>query len=790
MKKSFYSIRWLVLFSAITTGIIILGGSLHVLYAEPVDDTTPPELIGFDFNPKSIDVSSGPATVTFTLTITDDLSGLDNACFSFYSPSGEQSQGTCVDAYQLIDEENQIYSTTHEFPEHIEAGTWYLDFVYLKDNVTNYQIHLTQVLASMGFPTELTVVSDSDTTPPVLNSLDFNPKADIDAGDGPVNITFTLNVTDDISGYGDGHFHFRSPSGQQFFWFEIWWFYVDENGDCTVTAQLPQYSEIGTWICDGVGLSDNVGNYVWYEPTELENLGFPTTFEVTSSMDDTTPPVLLDLLVEPIVINTIQGPDSATFTLNASDDLSGLAYGDLRVISPSGSQFHVVGFNNPYHLVDGYSNLYQNSLEFQQYSEFGEWVIDGLSLRDKTTNDRSLDYQELVDLGLPVTVLMEGIEHSASFPVGSGGGTIDPEDDDILTIEIPSGAIDEDVEIVISKIGRFEPVDILIGAVPEQGQSIAEYSFEPDYLVFNVPVIVTMTVDVTALSQDQRDSLNIFLFTDTDGDGIDDAFLPIAPESLISIETITNPGGTVVMTFVMELEHFSTYAVILPLGDGADSDPPVIDIDVPGENAVIQDGVVFKATVQDESLVTALSFTLRKANGSDGQTIGLEELGATYNAGSGYWELAFDSTNVLDGYYLIFAEATDEFGNHGRCSSVPFVIRNWAVFDLLPKSDAYRAGRTMPIKFTLRLRPETDPLRPFVYNEDLEILIYETNNSSIILQRSIYGETSRDYRIDTIAEHYITNFKTEKIPTQYTVEIWRPEKEFLIGSFDFETQRK
>ena len=34
---------------------------------------------------------------------------------------------------------------------------------------------------------------------------------------------------------------------------------------------------------------------------------------------------------------------------------------------------------------------------------------------------------------------------------------------------------------------------------------------------------------------------------------------------------------------------------------------------------------------------------------------------------------------------------------------------------------------------------------------------------------------------------YITNFKTGKTPATYVVKIWRPSKNFLVGSFTFKT---
>ncbi len=52
-------------------------------------------------------------------------------------------------------------------------------------------------------------------------------------------------------------------------------------------------------------------------------------------------------------------------------------------------------------------------------------------------------------------------------------------------------------------------------------------------------------------------------------------------------------------------------------------------------------------------------------------------------------------------------------------------------------------------------------------------------------QEFFYETSSKDYRIDSPGEKYITNFKTSKKPTTYLVEIWR--KRLLIGTFEFAT---
>jgi uncharacterized protein YegL len=225
------------------------------------------------------------------------------------------------------------------------------------------------------------------------------------------------------------------------------------------------------------------------------------------------------------------------------------------------------------------------------------------------------------------------------------------------------------------------------------------------------------------------------------------------------------------------VEPTNTAIVIL------DNTGPSITILNPPIGWALQDGVTFIASAIDSgSGVSSLNISIREANGAEGIPIGFEDLQPYYNATTGEWSLFFNTLRLPDGYYVVFAEAADNLGNIGSII-VPYSIRNWAVIELLPASETNKAGRTMPVKFALRIAASVDTNQPFVYNEELTIKIYATANPNEILQESTFGDTARDYRISSV--HYITNFKTLKTPMEYTVTIYR--KDFEIGSFTFQT---
>ncbi|MBW2680983.1 MAG: calcium-binding protein [Deltaproteobacteria bacterium] len=292
---------------------------------------------------------------------------------------------------------------------------------------------------------------------------------------------------------------------------------------------------------------------------------------------------------------------------------------------------------------------------------------------------------------------------------------------------------------------------------------------------------------------DPETDADIALYYDTDAFGEDG--------TLIVAGLTENPDGEDGDSYLWDITSVAegTYYVYGAITDGNSSAvsyalvavtiarPPEVEIVSPEPDHALQDGVTFAAVASDDTEVAEVYFYLREQDGGSGIPIGYENLASVFNETTGWWETDFETTQIPDGYYVLLAKAVDVYGNEGWSDVVSFSIRNWAVIELLPATENNNAGRTMPVKFALRIAPEVDPTMPFVYNEELEIRIYNQEKPSQILQAAFFGDTSKDYRISIDTEHYITNFKTSKKPAVYMVEIWRISNNFLVGSFSFET---
>ena len=134
------------LVSVVLAAFLLLGAPPSLAQS----DTTPPVLVDFDFNPKSVDTSSGPVDVMVTAHITDDVAGTWFARIEF---SGPQSAYCVATAHTgtLLD---GTWSCLIQLGQGSQPGTW-LASVRLEDYVHNGRSYSASELATLGFPTEL-----------------------------------------------------------------------------------------------------------------------------------------------------------------------------------------------------------------------------------------------------------------------------------------------------------------------------------------------------------------------------------------------------------------------------------------------------------------------------------------------------------------------------------------------------------------------------------------------------------------------------------------------------------
>lgn len=406
------------LFSLVAAAVLALAG---VAQAQ-TSDTTPPALIDLSFSPTSIDTTESAQPLTVSLRLADSPAGVQRACVDFRSPSG-QFQGACLlDPDHLIagDETDGLYQTSLLFPRFAESGTWHLYQVSVVDDAGSLDFLTEGELTAAGFPTTLQVVSQSDTTPPAIQALSFNPQA-VDVSEGDATVDVLLQVADAQSGVFRVCLALTSPSMAQL------------QGNCTTFSEngstfsfevpILQFAEAGTWRVTSVELTDNANNYVNLTEEDLIVAELPTELQVSSVPSDVTAPLLLDFAFTPSAVDTSSGDATVTITALVADDISGPASLCVTFASPSGLQEVRRTCLAP--SGEGLETTWEGSLVFPQYGESGAWQAT-LWMTDRVGNFRFLDEVDLVNTGFPtiVTVASGTPEMPSIFRITSGDGRL------------------------------------------------------------------------------------------------------------------------------------------------------------------------------------------------------------------------------------------------------------------------------------------------------------------------------------------------------------------------------
>ena len=484
-------------------------------------DVQAPQLVEFSFAPASVDVLTGPQSVTVTLRVTDDISGVEvsNSQMEvrFRSPSGAQFRGVSGPGSGFLrilgHGLDGTWEGSFDIPQFSEDGIWTIEFVFLADEVSNTVALDADDLENLGFPTELDVISVQDSQPPQLAAMVLTPSIDVSAG--PATVTATLQVIDDLTGMQPGvsqlEIRFRSPSGQQFrgasgLGFEFLLITGDAlDGQWRADFEVPQFSEAGTWMLEFVFLADAVGNATILDAAQVQGLGLPTEFEVISAPDDTAPPQLVDLSLLPILIDTTLGDQPVVVTVRVTDDLTGmqanLSQLEVRYRSPSGQQFRgASGLGFEFILISGdaLDGTWEATFIVPEFSEAGTWRVEFVFLVDAIGNTSILDEAQVQGLGLPTTLIVvePSLVVDGTVDPVLGGTIIDSVFTTSAQVTVPAGVLAASTDVAIDVFESPLDVPTPVGFTAP-GTNFVNIDLDPEPAYPLPPPGLTVTLPLT-----------------------------------------------------------------------------------------------------------------------------------------------------------------------------------------------------------------------------------------------------------------------------------------------------
>jgi hypothetical protein len=249
-----------------------------------------------------------------------------------------------------------------------------------------------------------TLVDCADTENPALQDFSISP-ASIDTTSADASVTFTADVSDDLSGVDSVAIDTTSPANPGSTGYELRTLAsgTQQAGQFADTFKFPQYSTPGQHVINGVIVKDRAGNKAIYSADDLAAMGFPTSFEQTG-VTDTTKPQLARLVVTPTAVNTANENREIKFTVTATDDLSGVDMVGVGMVWPTG-----LGSGSGSRPGSG-TDLrvtWAGSLWLPRYAPHGEYPI-WIELADRAGNDAFYDSNQLAAMGFTSAVEQTG----------------------------------------------------------------------------------------------------------------------------------------------------------------------------------------------------------------------------------------------------------------------------------------------------------------------------------------------------------------------------------------------
>lgn len=365
----------------------------------PGCDDTIPKVVALQTDAEQIDTHDTPVTVNATLRMTDDISGIRGDPLIEISHKKTGQRWFIFLSRESGDRMDGTWSGSITMPRYSPQGRW--DFrVIAGDRQKNHGSIEPDQLKEAGFPSGFDQVGEGDSTPPRLSDLTVD-RTSFDTSASAQTLTFTMRVTDDISGVGSDWFagpiqinlhadeaaHYRQVrldliSGNKF------------DGIYQGTIEFPRYMRKADWDIRPAAV-DYAGNVGGLSKSELANGGMPTRISQTSA-GDSTAPVLRSLTVPEDPVNLSSEVEIAT--LRVTDDLAGVGAGNIGV----SVQTDEMGYSAWIEQVSGTAldGIYKATISVAADLPDGPYDLQ-IYISDEAENSEWYQRQDLLDLGFP-----------------------------------------------------------------------------------------------------------------------------------------------------------------------------------------------------------------------------------------------------------------------------------------------------------------------------------------------------------------------------------------------------
>lgn len=348
------------------------------LYAQ---DTTAPVLHNIYVSPSIINAGD---SITVTIEITDDISGIDGigfpnnqngSTFAFVSSLNQEFfQSASVWSYVS----GNTYKSTILIPFNVFSGLWKVNTLFVKDIAGNEKVYLDSINFSVFFTVNSSYVI-SDTTAPQLVSISTNK----DTFFVPEIIFFNMEIIETESGFDPTYSQlFMSSTNCSKLWMSGNWS-EDSLGNWSSNTFFDIWKVGGNWVIDSIILYDIASN----KRSFFNGVDYNSNIFIVEELPDCSKPEFFSVYITP---NVLYRGDTLSVYLEMKDTISG-----LRLSSGMGGSPTEVSISNQYgqqdYSVDLFEptqnmNIYLGKKRISEYASNGVWSINKIFLADLASN--------------------------------------------------------------------------------------------------------------------------------------------------------------------------------------------------------------------------------------------------------------------------------------------------------------------------------------------------------------------------------------------------------------------
>jgi hypothetical protein len=275
----------------------------------------------------------------------------------------------------------------------------------------------------------------SDTTPPQLQGLVFNPASITDGQETMLIVT----AADDLSGIRNISGSVSSPTGKALQGFAAQR-EAPESPRYVARIAVPKDAEQGMWKLNFLSITDNAGNTT--NINSSYNAGY--AFSVTSARPDSTPPTLRSVYVEKRSMN---GGDKNTVFVQATDDKSGVAI--VSGVFQSPAKTARIGFG----CRSTGPETFECDVVPPKSVDCGDWQLEQIQLQDKAQNMATVRGDNAAVAAVKINVLSDKCD---SVPPTVDNLVLEPMDvsnanDSVVTV---TATVNDDLSGVASVSGQ------------------------------------------------------------------------------------------------------------------------------------------------------------------------------------------------------------------------------------------------------------------------------------------------------------------------------------------------